>query len=213
MNNESEWWKVDESEKIHQENTVHNSPILEGKISPLIDENVPIEEVIPKHFSSNDRKMELVASSTIFAIGLLFPWAYWVEISGLSYIIDTLENFSWFIEYNYSDSVSGAYEYNFLEQIGWLLFILSPLLLSINLVVMWYYYLEKKIDITKTSLYIHFSIFIAIFIISFINIGAIPWLTEEYGFGFNLMLFSGLGLNPHTSSKISEIIREYWKEL
>jgi hypothetical protein len=78
---------------------------------------------------------------------------------------------------------------------------------------MWYYYLEKKIDITKTSLYIHFSIFIAIFIISFINIGAIPWLTEEYGFGFNLMLFSGLVLNSHTSSKISEIIREYWKEL
>ena len=208
MNNDSEWWKVDESERIHQENIDHNSSILEGEISPLIDENVPIEEVIPKHLSSIDRKMELVVSSTIFAIGLLFPWAYWVEVSGLSYIIDTLENFSWFIEYNYSDSVAG-YEYNFLEQIGWLLFILSPLLLSINLVVMWYYHLEKKIDITTTSSYIHFSIFIAIFIISFINRGTIPWLTEEYGSGFNLMLFSGLGLNPHTSSKISEIIREY----
>ena len=128
MDNESEWWDVGGPEKENQENIVHNSPTLEKSMLSTIDHKVPIEKVNYEY--SFYRKNELAASSIIFLIGLQLSWDY-IGYNGYSYILDLFDNISWFIEYNYAmDDV--WYEYNLLEQFGWIAFILSPLFFSIN---------------------------------------------------------------------------------
>ena len=137
----------------------------------------------------------------MFLIGLFFAWDYWGN-SGFSYMLNLNENILWFIDFN-----KFYVELSLLEQFEWLIFILSPSLLSINFIVMWYYLLKKKIDIGNTTSYIHFSIFITIIVSQSIILGYLVFpLTSDYGMGFNIILLSGLGLNQNTASKISEKI-------
>ncbi|MDC0155622.1 hypothetical protein OAJ13_00995 [Euryarchaeota archaeon] len=111
------------------------------------------------------------------------------------------ENIFWFIDIN------SYAELSLLEQFEWLIFILSPSLLSINFIIMWYYLLKKKIDIGNTTSYIHFSIFIAIIVSQSIIWGYLVFpISPDHGMGFNIILLSGLGLNQNIASKISEKI-------
>ena len=135
----------------------------------------------------------------MFLIGLFFAWDYWGN-SGFSYMLNLNENILWFIDFN-----KFYVELSLLEQFEWLIFILSPSLLSINFIVMWYYLLKKKIDIGNTTSYIHFSIFITIIVSQSWDYWVFPF-TSDYGMGFNIILLSGLGLNQNTASKISEKI-------
>ena len=190
MKASDEWWDSDASEEQNNLNVNLTKP--------------------PKHFveennqdtiTLNSRSKEIVFSSAMFLIGLFFAWDYWGN-SGFSYMLDLNENVLFFIEINKFYA-----ELSLLEQFEWLIFILSPSLLSINFIVMWYYLLKKKIDIGNTTSYIHFSIFITIIVSQSIILGYLVFpFTSDYGMGFNIILLSGLGLNQNTASKISEKI-------
>ena len=190
MKASDEWWNSDATEEQNNHNVNLTKP--------------------PKHFveennqdtiTLNSRSKEIVFSSAMFLIGMFFAWDYW-GYSGFSYMLNLNENILWFIDFNKFYA-----ELSLLEQFEWLIFILSPSLLSINFIVMWYYLLKKKIDIGNTTSYIHFSIFITIIISQSIILGYLAFpLTSDYGMGFNIILLSGLGLNQNTASKISEKI-------
>lgn len=180
-----EWWNSDVTEE-------QNNPNVETTNLP----KYAVEEKVKVIKKFEERKKVIIISSAMFLFGMFSNWGFGRH-QGFSYILDFVDNISWFIEYNYLlDN-----EFNLLKQFGRLIFIISPLLLSINFSVMWYYLLKKKIDIGKTASYFHFSIFITIFVTQTINWGILP-LSFEYGIGFNIILLSGFGLNPYTASKI-----------
>ena len=147
MKTSDEWWNSDASEEQNNHDLNLTKP--------------------PKHFveekkqeivTLNFRSKEIVFSSAMFLIGIFFAWDYWGN-SGFSYMLNLNENILWFIDFNKFYA-----ELSLLQQLEWLIFILSPSLLSINFIVMWYYLLKKKIDIGNTTSYIHFSIFITIIV-------------------------------------------------
>ena len=188
MKTSDEWWNSDASEEQNNHNLKLTKP--------------------PKHFveekkqeivTLNFRSKEIVFSSAMFLIGIFFAWDYWGN-SGFSYMLNLNENILWFIDFNKFYA-----ELSLLQQLEWLIFILSPSLLSINFIVMWYYLLKKKIDIGNTTSYIHFSIFITIIVTQSITWGYLVF-PFDHGMGFNIILLSGLGLNQNTASKISERI-------
>ena len=188
MKASDEWWNSDASEELNNHNLKLTKP--------------------PKHFveekkqeivTLNFRSKEIVFSSAMFLIGIFFAWDYWGN-SGFSYMLNLNENILWFIDFNKFYA-----ELSLLQQLEWLIFILSPSLLSINFIVMWYYLLKKKIDIGNTTSYIHFSIFITIIVTQSITWGYLVF-PFDHGMGFNIILLSGLGLNQNTASKISERI-------
>ena len=188
MKASDEWWNSDASEEQNNHNLKLTKP--------------------PKHFveekkqeivTLNFRSKEIVFSSAMFLIGIFFAWDYWGN-SGFSYMLNLNENILWFIDFNKFYA-----ELSLLQQLEWLIFILSPSLLSINFIVMWYYLLKKKIDIGNTTSYIHFSIFITIIVTQSITWGYLVF-PFDHGMGFNIILLSGLGLNQNTASKISERI-------
>jgi hypothetical protein len=190
MNASDEWWNSDASEEQNNYNVSLSKP--------------------PKHFveennqdtmTLNSRSKEIIFSSAMFFIGIFFAWDYWGN-SGFSYMQDLEQHISWFIDYNKFHG-----ELSLLEQFEWLIFILSPSLLSINFIVMWYYLLKKKIDIGNTTSYIHFSIFITIIVTQSITWGYLVFpFSPDHGMGFNIILLSGLGLNQSIASKITERI-------
>ena len=188
MKTSDEWWNSDASEGQNNHDLNLTKP--------------------PKHFveekkqeivTLNFRSKEIVFSSAMFLIGIFFAWDYWGN-SGFSYMLNLNENILWFIDFNKFYA-----ELSLLQQLEWLIFILSPSLLSINFIVMWYYLLKKKIDIGNTTSYIHFSIFITIIVTQSITWGYLVF-PFDHGMGFNIILLSGLGLNQNTASKISERI-------
>ena len=188
MNTSDEWWNSDASEEQNNHDLNLTKP--------------------PKHFveekkqeivTLNFRSKEIVFSSAMFLIGIFFAWDYWGN-SGFSYMLNLNENILWFIDFNKFYA-----ELSLLQQLEWLIFILSPSLLSINFIVMWYYLLKKKIDIGNTTSYIHFFIFITIIVTQSITWGYLVF-PFDHGMGFNIILLSGLGLNQNTASKISERI-------
>ena len=190
MKASDEWWNSDASDEQNNHDLNLTNP--------------------PKHFveennqdtiTLNSRSKEIVFSSAMFLIGLFFAWDYWGGSSGFSYMLNLNENIFWFIDIN------SYAELSLLEQFEWLIFILSPSLLSINFIIMWYYLLKKKIDIGNTTSYIHFSIFIAIIVSQSIIWGYLVFpISPDHGMGFNIILLSGLGLNQNIASKISEKI-------
>ena len=188
MKASDEWWNSDASEEQNNHDLNLTKP--------------------PKHFveekkqeivTLNFRSKEIVFSSAMFLIGIFFAWDYWGN-SGFSYMLNLNENILWFIDFNKFYA-----ELSLLQQLEWLIFILSPSLLSINFIVMWYYLLKKKIDIGNTTSYIHFFIFITIIVTQSITWGYLVF-PFDHGMGFNIILLSGLGLNQNTASKISERI-------
>ena len=188
MKASDEWWNSDASEEQNNHDLNLTKP--------------------PKHFveekkqeivTLNFRSKEIVFSSAMFLIGIFFAWDYWGN-SGFSYMLNLNENILWFIDFNKFYA-----ELSLLQQLEWLIFILSPSLLSINFIVMWYYLLKKKIDIGNTTSYIHFSIFITIIVTQSITWGYLVF-PFDHGMGFNIILLSRLGLNQNTASKISERI-------
>ena len=190
MKASDEWWKSDATEEQNNRN-----------VNLTKQPNHFEEENNQNTVTLNSRSKEIVFSSAMFLIGMFFAWDYWGN-SGFSYMLNLNENILWFIDFN-----KFYVELSLLEQFEWLIFILSPSLLSINFIVMWYYLLKKKIDIGNTTSYIHFSIFITIIVSQSIILGYLVFpFTSDYGMGFNIILLSGLGLNQNTASKISEKI-------
>ena len=189
MKASDEWWDSDASEEQNNLNVNLTKPPKH-----VVEEN-------NQDITLNSRSKEIVFSSAMFLIGLFFAWDYWGN-SGFSYMVNLNENILWFIDFNKFYA-----ELSLLEQFEWLIFILSPSLLSINFIVMWYYLLKKKIDIGNTTSYIHFSIFFTIIVSQSIILGYLVFpFTSDYGMGFNIILLSGLGLNQNIASKISEKI-------
>ena len=188
MKASDEWWKSDASEELNN----HNLKLTKPPKHFVEEKN---QEIVTLNF----RSKEIVFSSAMFLIGIFFAWDYWGN-SGFSYMLNLNENILWFIDFNKFYA-----ELSLLQQLEWLIFILSPSLLSINFIVMWYYLLKKKIDIGNTTSYIHFSIFITIIVTQSITWGYLVF-PFDHGMGFNIILLSGLGLNQNTASKISERI-------
>lgn len=188
MKASDEWWDSDASEEQNNLNVNLTKPSKHF-----------VEENNQDTITLNSRSKEIVFSSAMFLIGLFLAWDYWGN-SVFSYMLNLNENILWFIDFNKFYA-----ELSLLEQFEWLIFILSPSLLSINFIVMWYYLLKKKIDIGNTTSYIHFSIFITIIVSQSWDYWVFPF-TSDYGMGFNIILLSGLGLNQNTASKISEKI-------
>ena len=200
MDSADEWWKIEISD---DENHASEEKIISDS-SESLQNNNDLET------NNGTRKQEILFTSLTFLAGLSFNWTYWADFSGFDYIFDFSYNLSWFLEYNYdppdwlSDQIN--YQYSLLEQFGWLLFISAPLLLSINVLIMIYYYLIKNHDIGRITSYIHFSIFFTMFTVDYINFGFIPFF--DSGLGFNIILLTGLGLNPYTSGIIFQKIHE-----
>ena len=188
MKASDEWWNSDASEEQNN----HNLKLTKPPKHFVEEKN---QEIVTLNF----RSKEIVFSSAMFLIGIFFAWDYWGN-SGFSYMLNLNENILWFIDFNKFYA-----ELSLLQQLEWLIFILSPSLLSINFIVMWYYLLKKKIDIGNTTSYIHFSIFITIIVTQSITWGYLVF-PFDHGMGFNIILLSGLGLNQNTASKISERI-------
>ena len=188
MKTSDEWWNSDASEEQNN----HDLNLTKPPKHFVEEKN---QEIVTLNF----RSKEIVFSSAMFLIGIFFAWDYWGN-SGFSYMLNLNENILWFIDFNKFYA-----ELSLLQQLEWLIFILSPSLLSINFIVMWYYLLKKKIDIGNTTSYIHFSIFITIIVTQSITWGYLVF-PFDHGMGFNIILLSGLGLNQNTASKISERI-------
>ena len=188
MKASDEWWNSDASEEQNNHDLNLSKPLKHF-----------VEEKNQEIVTLNSRSKEIVFSSAMFLIGIFFAWDYWGN-SGFSYMLNLNENILWFIDFNKFYA-----ELSLLQQLEWLIFILSPSLLSINFIVMWYYLLKKKIDIGNTTSYIHFFIFITIIVIQSITWGYLVF-PFDHGMGFNIILLSGLGLNQNTASKISERI-------
>lgn len=188
MKASDEWWNSDASEEQNN----HDLNLTKPPKHFVEEKN---QEIVTLNF----RSKEIVFSSAMFLIGIFFAWDYWGN-SGFSYMLNLNENILWFIDFNKFYA-----ELSLLQQLEWLIFILSPSLLSINFIVMWYYLLKKKIDIGNTTSYIHFSIFITIIVTQSITWGYLVF-PFDHGMGFNIILLSGLGLNQNTASKISERI-------
>ena len=176
MKTSDEWWNSDASEEQNN----HDLNLTKPPKHFVEEKN---QEIVTLNF----RSKEIVFSSAMFLIGIFFAWDYWGN-SGFSYMLNLNENILWFIDIN------SYAELRLLEQFEWLIFILSPSLLSINFIVMWYYLLKKKIDIGNTTSYIHFSIFITIIVTQSITWGYLVF-PFDHGMGFNIILLSGLGLN------------------
>jgi len=111
-------------------------------------------------------------------------------------LINTWSNISWFIDFNlymepnYFDTIS---------LISWLLYIISPLIFTINFIVMYYYYHHRELDIGKICYNVHFCLMLIIIGIEYVNWGPIPPL--DYSLGFNIILISGLCFNPGKFTK------------
>tara|TARA_B100000530_G_scaffold79013_1_gene47660 strand:+ start:11596 stop:12234 length:639 start_codon:yes stop_codon:yes gene_type:complete len=200
MDSADEWWKVEISDDVKHRS---EEKIISGSSESLQKNN-------DSETNNGTRKQVILFTSLTFLIGLLFNWTHWADISGFDYIFDFDYNLSWFLEYNYDPpdwlSDQSYYQYSLLEQFDWLLFISSPLLLSINVLIMMYYYLIKNHDIGRITSYIHFSLFFTIFTVSYINFDYVPFF--DYGLGFNIIALTGLGLNPYTSRIIFQYIHE-----
>ena len=200
MNSADEWWKVEISD---DENHASKEKIISESSEPLQNNN-------DLETNNETRKQEISFTSLTFLTGLFFSWIEWGDISGFDYIFDFSYHLSWFLEYNYGDpdwlSNQSYYQYSLFEQFGWLLVISLPLLLSINVLIMMYYYLIKNYDIGRITSYIHFLLFVTILIVDYINLGVIPFI--NYGLGFNIILLTGLGFNPYTSGIIFQKIQE-----
>jgi hypothetical protein len=192
MKASDEWWNSEPTEEKNNYNVNLTKPPKH-----IVEENNQDSTTL------NSRSKEIVFSSAMFLIGMFFAWDYWGN-SGFSYMLNLNENILWFIDFNKFYA-----ELSLLEQFEWLIFILSPSLLSINFIVMWYYLLKKKIDLGNTTSYVHFSIFTTIIVTQSITWGyfVFPFSSDwNYGMGFNIILLSGLGLNQKTASKITERI-------
>jgi len=192
MKASDEWWNSEPTEEKNNYNVNLTKPPKH-----IVEENNQDSTTL------NSRSKEIVFSSAMFLIGMFFAWDYWGN-SGFSYMLNLNENILWFIDFNKFYA-----ELSLLEQFEWLIFILSPSLLSINFIVMWYYLLKKKIDLGNTTSYVHFSIFTTIIVTQSITWGYLifPFSSDwNYGMGFNIILLSGLGLNQKTASKITERI-------
>ena len=206
MVNENDWWIVNDLNEKQTDISSSKNTILATSQSLDFRQEDQVEK--DRTQFQFDRQKEIVTGGALFLIGLFGSWNYWGDgVSGLTYISDILVNISWFLEYNYLNGNPGYYRYSLVEQIGWLIFILSPMLLTINVTILMFYHFVKNIDIGRTTSYIHFSIFASIVILETVNWGVLPFPTN-YGRGFVLILLSGIFLNPKSGSKLSEIINQ-----
>ena len=201
MKDEAEWWNV----SISEEQLSHpNDEIRSEETNSYLDSKHNSQKDDIEIDDKSSRLHEIRAGLSIFLIGMLLPWGYPDYPSGYLYLIDFSPNISWFIEFNFNFNSTGLppemNNLGTLRVIGWLIFIITPLLLTINFLVMYVNYSNRDLDYGKTCSYIHFSLIILLMTIEFINWGATPPLS--YSLGFNMILISGLCFNRGILTKI-----------
>ena len=211
MKDEAEWWNVSISEEqlSHPNNEIRSeekNSYFESKYNSQKDD---VDD-------NSSRLYEIRAGLFIFFIGMLLPWGYPDYPSGYLYLIDLSPNISWFMEFNFympSEEKATffppeAINFGTLRVIGWLIFIITPLLLTVNFSVMYLNYSKRYLDYGKTCFYIHFSLIILLMTIEFINWGATPPLS--YSLGFNMILISGLCFNQGILTRIFKYTKTFF---
>ena len=189
MAEDESWWEVSKNE--------YNIQDKEKKIQINDRENKYSELKIRQDFDI--RLKPLSTYSSIFLVGLFFGWDYW-GTSGFDMILWFPENLSWYFE---SREILDPAP-NLLQSIHWLLSISLPLILTINLVIVWL--TSTSIIGIKTDKYsttgsvIHFSLFAIYFFLEVYlwnDLGAL--FTQSWG--LYLGLIGGLGISPWTTPK------------
>ncbi len=195
MKDEVEWWNVNVPEV---KETSVDDVFQDDRISyfepPIKPSDTGIKELLENQ--KVERLYEIRAGLVIFFLAMLLPWYHPENESGFQVLINTWSNISWFIDFNlymepnYFDTIS---------LISWLLYIISPLIFTINFIVMYYYYHHRELDIGKICYNVHFCLMLIIIGIEYVNWGPIPPL--DYSLGFNIILISGLCFNPGKFTK------------
>ncbi len=191
MKDKTEWWNVSISE---EQLSRPNDGVRHEEINSYFESKHNSQKDEAEINDNSSRLYEIRAGLSIFIIGMLLPWGYPDFSSGFLHLIDFSQNISWFIEFNFN--MPGANKLGTLDIIGWLVFIITPLFLTINFLVMYVNYSYRKLDYGKTCSYIHFSLIMILMSIEFINWGSTPPLS--YSLGFNMILISGLCFNRGT---------------
>ena len=195
MKDEVEWWNVNVPEvKETSLDDVYQDDRISYFEPPIKPSDTGIKELLENQ--KVERLYEIRAGLVIFFLAMLLPWYHPENESGFQVLINTWSNISWFIDFNlymepnYFDTIS---------LISWLLYIISPLIFTINFIVMYYYYHHRELDIGKICYNVHFCLMLIIIGIEYVNWGPIPPL--DYSLGFNIILISGLCFNPGKFTK------------
>ena len=196
MKDEVEWWNVNVPEV---KETSVDDVFQDDRISyfepPIKPSDTGIKELLENQ--KVERLYEIRAGLVIFFLAMLLPWYHPENESGFQVLINTWSNISWFIDFNlymepnYFDTIS---------LISWLLYIISPLIFTINFIVMYYYYYHRELDIGEICYNVHFCLMAIIIGIEYLNWGLYPPL--DYSLGFNIILISGLCFNPNQFIKL-----------
>ncbi len=191
MKDEVEWWNVNVPEvKETSLDDVYQDDRISYFEPPI---KLSDAEIGKLHENEKEERLyEIRASLVIFFLAMLLPWYYPGNVSGFHELINTWSNISFFIDFNSM--------YGLLNKIGWLLYIISPLIFTINFIVMYYYYHHRELDIGEICYNIHFCLMAIIIGLEYFNWGIYPPL--DYSLGFNIILISGLCLNPNQFIKL-----------
>ncbi len=195
MKDEVEWWNVNVPEvKETSLDDVYQDDRISYFEPPIKPSDTGIKELLENQ--KVERLYEIRAGLVIFFLAMLLPWYHPENESGFQVLINTWSNISWFIDFNlYME----PYYFDTISLIGWLLYIISPLIFTINFIVMYYYYHHRELDIGKICYNVHFCLMLIIIGIEYVNWGSIPPL--DYSLGFNIILISGLCFNPGKFTK------------
>ena len=191
MKDEVEWWNVNVPEvKETSLDDVYQDDRISYFEPPI---KLSDAEIGKLHENEKEERLyEIRASLVILLLAMLLPWYYPGNVSGFHELINTWSNISFFIDFNSM--------YGLLNKIGWLLYIISPLIFTINFIVMYYYYHHRELDIGGICYNVHFCLMAIIIGLEYFNWGIYPPL--DYSLGFNIILISGLCLNPNQFIKL-----------
>tara|TARA_B100002019_G_scaffold249667_1_gene229162 strand:+ start:1102 stop:1746 length:645 start_codon:yes stop_codon:yes gene_type:complete len=196
VKDEVEWWNVNVPEvKETGLDDVYQNDRISYFEPPIKLSDAEINELLENE--KVERLYEIRASLVIFFLAMLLPWYHPGNVSGFHELINTWSNISWFIDFNFN--IEPNY-FDPISQIGWLLYIISPLIFTINFIVMYYYYHHRELDIGEICYNVHFCLMAIIIGIEYLNWGLYPPL--DYSLGFNIILISGLCFNPNQFIKL-----------
>ena len=196
MKDEVEWWNVNVPEvKETSLDDVYQDDRISYFEPPIKPSDTGLKELLGNQ--KVERLYEIRAGLVIFFLAMLLPWYHPENESGFQVLINTWSNISWFIDFNlYME----PYYFDTISLIGWLLYIISPLIFTINFIVMYYYYHHRELDIGGICYNVHFCLMAIIIGIEYFIWGSYPPL--DYSLGFNIILISGLCFNPNQFVKL-----------
>ena len=199
MKDEVEWWNVNVPEvKETSLDDVYQDDRISYFEPPIKLSDAEINELLENE--KVERLYEIRAGLVIFFLAMLLPWYHPGNVSGFHELINTWSNISFFIDFNSM--------YDLLNKIGWLLYIISPLIFTINFIVMYYYYHHRELDIGGICYNVHFCLMAIIIGIEYFIWGSYPPL--DYSLGFNIILISGLCFNQGTLTRIFKYTKTFF---